>query len=221
VATPQGQIGSSLDDRALYEQICRSHAGIAEFRAKLLALIPLASGAGVFTVLGKFTAGHGQKLLAPIGLLGFAFALGLFVYELRGIEDCTMLRDRARKIEETHGIDPLHGHFMKWPPGRFDVLDEVGAGWIVYTAVLAGWAFVAVRGFAVLSDRERVIAALCIFAYLGLLAIAVSMHLGRRLWHYRDLSATGRILRFKRIMGTDAPPDATEPSAPVPPQASA
>jgi len=85
VATTHGQGGSQLDDRVLYEQICKSHAAIAEFRAKLLALIPLASGAGVFTVLGKFTPGHGQQLLAPIGLLGFAF--GLFVYELRGIED--------------------------------------------------------------------------------------------------------------------------------------
>ena len=34
-----------------YEEICKAHDGIAEFRAKLLTLLPIASGAGIFLLL--------------------------------------------------------------------------------------------------------------------------------------------------------------------------
>lgn len=34
-----------------YEEVCRSHAAIVDFRGKLLALLPIASGAGIFLLL--------------------------------------------------------------------------------------------------------------------------------------------------------------------------
>ena len=37
--------------RAVYEQICRGPDGIADFRAELLALLPIVSGAGLFPLL--------------------------------------------------------------------------------------------------------------------------------------------------------------------------
>lgn len=129
--------------RMAYQEVCKSHAGIADFRAKLLALLPIVSGAGAFVGFEKFS-GPQRWLLGPIGLFGIAATLGLFVYELRGIEDCTMLRQRGKRIEAELGVD---GQFALWPPGKRGVVDEIGAGWIVYTAVLASWVLVAAAGF--------------------------------------------------------------------------
>jgi hypothetical protein len=42
---------------AEYQEVCRSHAGITDFRAKLLALLPLASGAGVGLLLAQSDGG--------------------------------------------------------------------------------------------------------------------------------------------------------------------
>ena len=39
--------------KTVYEQICNAHNGIAEFRGKLLTLLPIASGAGIFLLLSK------------------------------------------------------------------------------------------------------------------------------------------------------------------------
>jgi hypothetical protein len=39
--------------KTAYEEICRAHDGISEFRAKLLALLPIASGAGIFLLLNQ------------------------------------------------------------------------------------------------------------------------------------------------------------------------
>ena len=78
--------------RLVYQEACKNHGAIADFRGKLLGLLPVASGSGVFILLGTL---NNQTVLAPIGLFGVAVTLGLFVYELRGIEDCTMLRRRG------------------------------------------------------------------------------------------------------------------------------
>ena len=64
----------------LYPEVCRSHAGIADFRARLLALLPLASGGGVFLLLKSTDAG---LTLTAAGVFGFVVTLGLFLYELR------------------------------------------------------------------------------------------------------------------------------------------
>jgi hypothetical protein len=79
--------------------------------------------------------------------LGFVVTLGLLAYELRGIQDCTMLRSRAKEIERTSHIEVGKSHFQDWQPGRLGLVDEIGAAWSVYLAVLATWAFVAIRGF--------------------------------------------------------------------------
>jgi hypothetical protein len=132
----------------VYQEICKSHGSIADFRAKLLALLPAASGASAFIVLERAN-GPGQPpwFLAPLGLFGFTAIFGLFMYELRGIEDCVTLRKRAEGIEEQLGIPREESHFRR-PPGKLRGLaDEIGAGWIVYTAILTSWLYVAGRGF--------------------------------------------------------------------------
>jgi hypothetical protein len=129
--------------RTVFQEVCKSHGAIADFRARLLALLPIATGSGVFILLGTL---NNEKVLAPIGMFGFVTTLGLFLYELRGIEDCTMLRIRAAELEHDLGIAKERSVFDSgnWRRGRvWGAVDEIGAAWIIYPAVLASWAYLA------------------------------------------------------------------------------
>jgi hypothetical protein len=130
----------------VYQEICKSHGSIADFRARLLALLPAATGASAFVLLAKTGEGH-RRLLGPIGLLGFTAIFGLFMYELRGIQDCVMLRERAKRIEEQLHIPREERHFGQERGKLRGLADEIGAGWIVYTAVLLSWMYVVGTGF--------------------------------------------------------------------------
>ena len=66
--------------RVIYQETCKTHNAIADFRAKLLALLPIASGTGVFLLLGKLNGGD-RKLLLAVGLFGFIVTFGLFMYD--------------------------------------------------------------------------------------------------------------------------------------------
>jgi hypothetical protein len=122
------------DERAtlqvVYQETCKTHGAVADFRAKLLALLPIASGAGIFLLLGQFD-GDDRMLLVPIGLFGVAVTFGLFMYELRRIEDCTALRERAWNIEQHLGVRRDLSQFGDWPGGKGNLADEIGAAWIV------------------------------------------------------------------------------------------
>jgi hypothetical protein len=59
------------------------------FRGKLLGLLPLASAGGIFLLIGdKAPTGCELSYLLPTGVFGALVALGLFCYELRGIQEC-------------------------------------------------------------------------------------------------------------------------------------
>src|SRR5690348_7141444 len=68
---------------AEYQEVCKSHSGITDFRAKLLALLPIASGAGVglLVIHGKGKASDtGAGLLIGLGIFGAVVTIGLFMY---------------------------------------------------------------------------------------------------------------------------------------------
>jgi hypothetical protein len=158
----------------LYGEICSSHAGIADFRAKLLALLPIASGAGIFLLLQQ-TPSKLDPSLAAAGLFGFVVTLGLFLYELRGIEDCVMLRRRASYIEEHWlKVTPKGGHYLGRKPGRLrGGVSEIGAGVVVYISVMASWLYVFGRGAdlenALGRGWEWVLAALAVITVVAML----------------------------------------------------
>jgi hypothetical protein len=86
-----------------YQEVCKNHAGITDFRAKLLALLPIASGAGIGLLviqgdgaLSTTDAG----LLVALGVFGVLVTTGLFLYELRQIDVCKQLRNHAAWIEK-------------------------------------------------------------------------------------------------------------------------
>ncbi|SRR6266571_890312 len=101
------------DVRTAYDAVCEAFHRIEEFRGKLLALLPLASGTGIFLLLNKdlHPAHDGVRAyLVAAGLLGFLVTLGLFIYELRGIQRCIVLIDAGKRLEEAMKIPDLPAH---------------------------------------------------------------------------------------------------------------
>ena len=72
--------------RNAYDQTCQRHRAIDDFRGKLLALLPIASGAAGLLLLSK--SDSALTYLPVIGIYGCAVTAGLFVYELRGVHEC-------------------------------------------------------------------------------------------------------------------------------------
>jgi hypothetical protein len=130
--------------RVVYSEVCKSYHAIADFRAKLLALLPIASGAGGLLILAeKDTV---KEYLGPIGVFGAAVTLGLFVYELRGIQRCRALIKAGKALETKMEIDG--GQFGSRPKGHMGgLIGAETAGWIVYLTVLAAWCYLAIVGW--------------------------------------------------------------------------
>jgi quercetin dioxygenase-like cupin family protein len=125
-----------------YMEVSRSYGSIAHFRGELLALLPIASGAGLFLLLGPRAS---DAPLAAIGVFGCVVTLGLFIYELRNIEECHALLRQGGRIEEALQLPTGTRRFSGKPTHRLNgLLGAEGAGWIIYTAILCGWTYVAV-----------------------------------------------------------------------------
>ena len=127
-----------------YEQLCSSYRAIDDFRAKLLALLPLATGGGIFLLVGNQTRVQAIiPYLSAIGLFGFVVTLGLFLFELHGILKCTHLIAAGGELEKNLGINKKEGQFIDRPLGIIGFINEPFAAGIIYPAVLAAWAFLA------------------------------------------------------------------------------
>jgi hypothetical protein len=156
--------------RLAYQELCKSYQAIVDFRAKLLGFLPLASGAGFFALLGQ------GKDPVPYyawvaGLFGFAITLGLFFYELRGLQRASALEHTGRELEAALGL--ANAQFSVEPSARLHgFLSPRGAAWLIYPAVLAGWAYIA--GLQHLGVFWAAVVGIAI-------AIAVGVWLSRRL----------------------------------------
>jgi hypothetical protein len=128
-----------------YERVCTSYEAITEFRAKLLALLPLATGTGAFLLLQKQdTTPQIRQLLGPIGLLGIVVTAGLFAYELRGMQRCARLEVQACILEENLGLCKEGGPFKGQPKRSWgEMLGPPAAGLTIYIATAFTWLFIA------------------------------------------------------------------------------
>jgi hypothetical protein len=122
-----------------YEQLCMSYRAIDDFRAKLLALLPFATGSGIFLLLNNLPDNQ-KGFLLPIGLSGFAVTLGLLSYEIYGIRKCAALIEAGKQIENSLHID---GQFTKRPQNVARIINEPFAAGIIYPTVLAAWMYLA------------------------------------------------------------------------------
>ena len=125
---------------AQYTEVCRSYHGISEFRGKLLALLPIVSGAGISLLISKNYSIDSSHLLA-VGIFGTLVTLGLFLYELRGIQKCKRLIILGAQLENALKIES--GQFNDRPKRIAGFIGAETAGWVVYMTVLSGWVYVA------------------------------------------------------------------------------
>jgi hypothetical protein len=98
--------------RAAYNELCTNYRAIDDFRAKLLALLPFATGGGIFLLLNKdiATLAELKPFFLPIGLFGFAITFGLFAYEIYGIKKCHALTLGGKQMEGwLHSDGPFTG----------------------------------------------------------------------------------------------------------------
>jgi hypothetical protein len=158
-----------------YQEVCRSHAGITDFRAKLLAILPIASGAGVGLLVAP---GNGElssteaALLVALGIFGLGIDAGQFGGRRERLSLRQVYSGRARRRREQL---LKAGRFDKKPedsdatPGTWNP-DEApptatmqtrrrrgldtpfvgaeAAGYVVYHAVAVAWLVVAAFGVA-------------------------------------------------------------------------
>jgi hypothetical protein len=151
-----------------YQEVCQRYKGIDDFRLKLLGLLPLTTS-GIFLLLklnlpsasaqeelnsplsfplpvpfyeesldiGQWLSG---SVTGPIGLFGFVATLGLFFYELRGMQYCIALIRAGQDIEKELGVE---GCFSRRPPRVAGFLGVRAAAGVIYPGVLAAWAYMA------------------------------------------------------------------------------
>ena len=136
----------SRDIKTIYDEVCRRHDGIADFRAKLLTLLPIASGAGIFLLVAKDAiTPTALPHLLPIGAFGVLVTLGLFMYELRGIQECNALISAAKKLETRLLPELWHFGAFNFKPQALlhGTVGATGAALVIYPAVVGAWVYVA------------------------------------------------------------------------------
>jgi hypothetical protein len=150
--------------RLAYEQLCTSYHRITDFRGKLLALLPLATGTGAFLLLNQEAK---SPFLGAVGLFGVVVTLRIFAYELRGIQRCHKLEVQGQKLEENLGLIEDEAQFWGAPSRLLgDMLGPPLAGLIVYIAVATAWLYVAGFGFEWWGEEPWGL----LIAYVGALA---------------------------------------------------
>lgn len=160
-AAPNGGITQASQEnlRAAYAEVCTRYRAIDEFRAKLLGLLPLASGTGIFLLLNSTSD---TVILTPVGVFGVAVTLGLYFYELRGIQYCVHLIAAGRALEDELRIS---GAFSTRPRQHVGgLISEISASHLIYGSVIAAWIFVAsmLAGIVPASIAALVIATLIV-----------------------------------------------------------
>ncbi|MGR9116265.1 MAG: hypothetical protein ACU85E_10905 [Gammaproteobacteria bacterium] len=124
---------------AVYSEVCASYGRIDDFRARLLGLLPLFTGAGIFGLVQKQNQELSAEALAAAGAFGAVVTIGLLFYELRGVQRCIALACLGKILENKMKV---RGQFVCWPHsvGRF-INEPIAAGF-VYSSVLAAWSWV-------------------------------------------------------------------------------
>jgi len=160
--------------KTVYEQVCKANGEISDFRAKLLALLPIASGAGIFLLSNVKADNNPEYYFVPAGIFGSLVTLGLFLHELRGLQICYALGAQGKFMED---------HILGGQGGRFSSDKDpifkgfVSATWgtiLIYSTLIAAWSYIGCMGLSSPYRRDIPIAISAIIfigtTILGLMA---------------------------------------------------
>lgn len=125
----------ALTEEAVYEQTCSSIRSTDDTSFKLLGLVPTLVGGSAFALL--FGQYKDLQFVAPLALFGALISLGIFRWELRNIQTCNWLRERARQLEERCGW--VTGGRLPDLPLSPQGIGKTGAAKFVYCVSIMGW----------------------------------------------------------------------------------
>jgi hypothetical protein len=159
---------------ALYQEVCISFRALDDLRMRVLGLLPLVSGIGIFFLLNNSvigTSSRGQptyfaQFLLPLGLIGAIVTLGLFFYDMRANQVKGSLIKTGWEIE--HSL-VIAGQFTNRPPSRFGLIGDTVGSTLIYTVVISGWVFSALIS---ISPLVAWIAAVTLFL-IGVIVVIV------------------------------------------------
>jgi len=128
---------------AAYTEVSKAHAGLMDFRAKLLTLLPIASGTGVFFLLNKDAREGDAHYLLAVGIFGFVVMLGLYLHELYSIRWCDALFGCGIEIENELFKERSWklGPFRTAPSEFLGYVSARGAALVIYPAMLSAWSY--------------------------------------------------------------------------------
>ena len=147
IGNSESEVIDSEHLRTVYRELCNSYRAIDDFRAKLLGFLPLATGTGIFLLLGNLKDFQFQNypveaksFFAAVGIFGFLITLGLFFYEIYGVKKCAALINAGKQLE-----DFLHitAQFQSRPQNVVRLINEPFAAGVIYPTVLAAWMYLA------------------------------------------------------------------------------
>jgi hypothetical protein len=125
-----------------YSEICTDIRTTDDISFKLLGFVPLVSGVGIFAVLDLLGGNVASwPTTVFVSLFGATITFALFRWELRNIQTCNWLRDRAIEIERDE-LKLTFGPFL----GRVNARRFLGIEWgktqaekLLYTTTIAAW----------------------------------------------------------------------------------
>jgi len=138
--------GDDLDK--IYSECSNGYHKVDDFRGKLLGFLPLASGIGIFGALYTEIKPIPDSNVA-LGIFGILVTIGLLIYELKGITKCTQFiflgKWIERKMVENRNSNKVpQGYFTELSKGQTGhlIITEPVASAIIYSTVIAAWAYV-------------------------------------------------------------------------------
>ena len=156
-----------------YEQTNQQIRLLTGLRTTPLTILPALTG-GAIALLDK---SEGKDTILAVGVFGFFWTLGLIVYEMRVAKLYATATRRAKRLEESLGLLPLHedkevGGLFTDEPDRLELFKESKLftkftryealvmwpervfGW-VYSVALGGWIYLIVHSLLELLLGEQ------------------------------------------------------------------
>jgi len=126
------------DARAVYSEVAAAWRQLTEVRFKLLALLPVLTGVGLFVLLSPSSdvAAAPRGVRAGAAAFGLAVTAALAIYERRNSELYDDLISRGKHLE--HHLGATSGVFLGRLGGRWPVRHD-SALYLIYGATLLAW----------------------------------------------------------------------------------
>jgi len=132
--------------RMEYQEVCANYAGLRDFRAKLLGLVPLVTS-GVFLLLAKADENMDPRAYMVIGVYGFFITVGLAIYEIGVRRQFRILVARGDELERRAKAGA--GQFtVRQSTSRINRRFTRAASTLIYGATMITWVVLAAWGFA-------------------------------------------------------------------------